>query len=380
MRISKLNVIKNMLVGFICLLVYFSTPLINPFEPKELQSAKRYVEEEVHFFNIKAGIKLSGTLTYPKTKAKCPAVVLISGGGQQDRDATTGKHRTFFVLADYLTKNGIAVLRFDDRGVGKSEGKFNFLTTTKADIADDVLAAYQYLLSRSEINVKKIGFIGHSEGGIISMMAALKTTNVAFIVLLAAPGLNGGTTLSLQISPIARSFGINETTITKYQDILDSTMRILKDAHNKKRAKQDIAKMYTECSNKIEDPERNSMLKIGYDFPKDPDAFAELVYSPGWNDFLTYEPSIIIKEIKCPILVLVGEKDMQVPSKDHFKAIRSALKEGRTKDYTVKELPGLNHLFQSAITGSPIEYEKIEETISPIALKTIMEWLLKRVN
>lgn len=371
---------QYVLVGIFCLLIWYSFYVSNSDQVKEFQEVNRYKKEEILFFNKKAGIKLYGTLTYPNKNEKYPAVILISGRGQQDRDASTGKHKTFFVLADYLTRSGIAVLRFDDRGVGKSEGEFNFLTTTKEDISDDALAAYYYLLTRSEIDAQKIGFIGHSEGGIIAAMAASKTANTAFIVLLATPGLNGGASLSLQIALVARSFGISETTITKYQEILNNTLRIVKNTKNKKRASKEIAEMYKLLSDNIGEHERNSMRDVGYDFPKDPIAYAEMVNSPGWNDFLMYEPITIIKKVKCPILVLNGEKDLQVPSEENLKVIRFALKEGKAKDYTVKALPNINHLFQSAITGSPIEYQQIEETISPIVLVIIKDWIVKHVQ
>lgn len=369
-----------MLVGFICLLIYSSFHLINSDEPKELQSFNRYIEEEVYFTNKKAGIKLSGTLTYPESKSKLPAVVLISGRGQQDRDATIGKHRIFFMLSDYLTTNGIAVLRFDDRGMGKSEGEFNFFTTTKEDITDDAIAAYQYLRNRSEIDVQKIGFIGHSEGGVISAMVASKISNIAFIILLACPGVNGGTSLSSQIALIGRSFGIEEATLIKYKNILNNTMRIIKSTNNKNKATSEIAKMYSFFSGQIKESERNSMREIGYYFPQNPTEFSALVMSPGWYDFFTYDPVTIFKKVKCPVLALNGEKDLQVPFNENLGAIKIALMQGKNKDYTIIPMPGLNHLFQSAITGSPMEYEQIEETISPIVLKTIKEWLLIHLN
>jgi pimeloyl-ACP methyl ester carboxylesterase len=368
-----------MLLSFYFLFIYFSINIISPEYPKEIQSNNRYIEEAVSFLNPKAGIRLSGTLTYPNKNENFPAVILI-GNRISDRDETTGKHKPFFVLADYLTKNGIAVLRFDNRGIGKSEGKFSFLTTTKEDIVTDVMAAFEYLSLRPEIDTENIGLIGHSEGGVIAAMVAAKIPDVAFIILMASPGLNGVETLYLQIGLVAESFGINRTAIQKYQNILQRLNEILKDEHNNEIVKQKIIDMYGDCSAKIKEEERNALKRIGYYFPKDPNQFSSLIDAPGWYDSFTYEPAEIIKEVKCPILVLNGEKDLQVPSKEHLSAIRSALKEGKSINYTIKELPGLNHLFQSAVTGSPREYEKIEETISPAALTTIEEWLLKHIK
>ncbi len=378
MSIIKLNKTRLLLSGLFSLIIFLSFSILKTDDSAKMMD-NRYFEEEISFLNKKAGIQLSGTLTYPYKDKKHPAVILISNRAS-DRDETIGKHKPFSVIADHLTKNGIAVLRFDNRGRGKSEGEFSFLSTTKEDIVTDVMAAYEYLNHRPEIDIKNIGLIGHSEGGVIAAMTAAKISDIAFVVLMASPGLNGVKTLSLQIGPVAESFGINRTAAQKYQNILRRLNEILTDEHNNEIIKQKIIDMYKDCSAGIKEEERNALKKIGYDFPKDPGQFANLIDAPGWYDSFTFAPKEIFREITCPALVLNGGKDLQVPPKEHLDAIRSALEEGKTDDYTIMEIPGLNHLFQSAETGSPMEYEKIEETISPLTLEIIRKWILDHVD
>jgi pimeloyl-ACP methyl ester carboxylesterase len=378
----KLALIKNRKFYHICLL---SSVLISSCNNSQGDANKRsqepkqpypYHEEEVLYPNEKAGIKLAGTLTYPESKGRFPAVILIAGRGPCDRDETSAGHRPFLVLADYLTRQGIAVLRSDKRGVGKSGGQYDFLTTTKQDLAIDVMAAFRYLQNRAEIDPDQIGLIGHSEGAVVAAMVAVELPQVSFIVMLAGPGLNGGASLALQLGLVAGSLGINEGTIAKYKAILNRTMEILKHEPDHEIARSKITTIYGEYSAKISEDERARMRNIGYDFPSNPVTYADGMMSPGFYDFLMVEPDTIFRQVKCPVLALNGEKDLQVPAKEHLRAITMALKVGGNTDYTIKALPGLNHLFQSAGTGSPAEYEGIQETISPIALEFIQEWIV----
>jgi len=302
---------------------------------------------------------------------------LISGRGAQDRNETVGKHEPFFLLADYLTRNGIAVLRFDDRGVGQSEGTYDFFTTTKYDIVADVEAALKFLKTRPEIEKQEIGLIGHSEGGVIAAIVASERTDVAFVVLLASPGLNGIESLYFQVELVAKSFGVSESGIEKYQDILHHMSRILEEERDRELVTRRIIEMYKERSSGIEDDERRALRRIGYSFPEDPDDFALIIDSPGWYDFFTYAPEKVFQLVKCPVLALNGVKDLQVPPNEHLTAIEIALEEGGNSDYTILEVQDVNHMFQTAHTGSPSEYEQIEETISPKVLKEVKEWILR---
>jgi len=330
-----------------------------------------YIEEEIVYENKDADIKLAGTLTLPSGDIPFPAVLLITGSGPQDRNETIYNHRPFLVLADFLTRQGVAVLRVDDRGVGESTGDFS--QATSEDFASDVLAGIEYLETRKEINPKKIGLLGHSEGGLIAPMVAVKSPDVAFIVLMAGPGLTGEEILYLQGALISRTMGVSEEDITKNRQFNEKIFSVIKEEKDKKMAEEKLSQMFMTDWEKMSDEKKEQM--------GDPEVFlkAQLqsLLSPWLKFFLTYDPKPTLSRVKCPVLAINGEKDLQVPSKENLSAIEEALVAGGNKNFTVKELPGLNHLFQTAQTGLPSEYAKIEETISPVALKIITDWILE---
>jgi hypothetical protein len=333
-----------------------------------------YIEEEVIYENKDAEITLAGTLTLPSGDTPFPVVLLITGSGPQDRNETIYNHRPFLVLADYLTRQGIAVLRVDDRGVGESTGDFS--QATSEDFASDVLAGVEYLKTIKEIDHKKIGLIGHSEGGIIAPMVAVKSPDVAFIVLMAGTGLTGEDILYLQGALISRAMGISEEDIAKNRQLNEKIFSVIKEEKDKKNAEERLRQMFMEDWAKLTDEEKE---QIG-----DPEVFlkAQLqsLLSPWFKFFLTYDPKPTLSKVKCPVLAINGEKDLQVPPKENLSAIEEALKSGGNQYYTIKEIPNLNHLFQTAQTGLPAEYVKIEETISPVALKTISDWILEQTE
>ena len=333
-----------------------------------------YIEEEVIYENKDAGISLAGTLTFPFEKGHFPAVLLITGSGPQDRNETIYNHRPFLVLADYLTRQGIAVLRVDDRGVGKSTGDFS--QATSEDFASDVLAGIEYLKTRKEINPEQIGLIGHSEGGIIAPMVAVKLPDVAFIILMAGTGLTGEEILYLQGALIYRAMGVSEEDIIKNRQFNEKIFSVIKEEKDKKNAEERLRQMFMEDWEKMSDEKKE---QIG-----DPEVFlkAQLqsLLSPWLKFFLTYDPKPTLSKVKCPVLAINGEKDLQVPPKENLSAIEEALKVGGNQNYTIKELPNLNHLFQTAQTGLPAEYVKIEETISPVALKIVGDWILEQTK
>lgn len=348
-----------------------ATTVNRPQEPKE---PFPYNSEDVFFENKSDKIFLAGTLTFPKEGKKFPAAVLISGSGPQNRDEELLGHKPFLVLSDHLTRNGYAVLRFDDRGVGESEGDFKSATTE--DFAKDVLAAVEYLKTRNEIDHSRIGLIGHSEGGIIAPMAAIQNDKIAFIVLLAGTGLPGEEILYLQSRLIEEASGTPEEDIKRSLEFSSVIYDAIKKSGDfvvaEKRIKEYFWREYMEMSD--EDKQ-----KIG-----DPEAFLNIqlrvTLTPWFKFFLTYDPAPALEKVKCPVLAIIGEKDLQVPPKENLPAIEEALKRGGNQNYTVKELPGLNHLFQTAETGSPIEYAKIEETMAPLALDTITNWLKEHIK
>src|SRR5665648_423997 len=301
-----------------------------------------YIEEEEIYENKEEGITLAASLTLPSGNGPFPAVLLITGSGPQDRNETIYNHSPFLVLADYLTRQDIAVLRVDDRGVGESTGDFS--QATSEDFASDVLAGVEYLKTCKEIDPKKIGLIGHSEGGIIAPMVAVKSPDVAFIVLMAGTGLTGEEILYLQGALISRAMGVSEEDIIKNRQLSD------------------------EKKEQIGDPEVFLEAQL------------QSLLSPWLKFFLTYDPKPILSKVKCPVLAINGEKDLQVPPKENLSTIEEYLKTGGNQNYTIKELPGLNHLFQTTQTGLPSEYAKIEETISPVALKIVGDWILEQTE
>lgn len=337
-----------------------------PQEPKKPYS---YYEEEVTFENAQAGITLAGTLTLPSKEGNFPAVILITGSGPQNRNEELMGHKPFLVLSDYLTKNGIAVLRFDDRGTAASKGDFK--TATSVDLSTDVSAGVTYLLSRKEINKKKIGLIGHSEGGIIAPMVANSSNDVAFIVLLAGTGIPGDQLLLLQQELIGKASGLSDSDLQKATQINSGVFEIVSKSTNSEQLKTDLTNYITQSLKDIPDDQKPAGMSEA-DFVK---MQVDQITSPWMLYFIKYNPAGALEKVKCPVLAVNGEKDLQVPPKENLGAIKNALAKGGNKKVTIIELPCLNHLFQECKTGSPAEYATIEQTFSPTALAEILKWI-----
>jgi len=342
--------------------------------PQEPKRPLPYLEEEVSYENEKAGIKLAGTLTRPTTGGPFPAVLLITGSGPQDRDEMVFGHRPFLVIADYLTRRGLAVLRVDDRGVGGTTGQLS--AATSDDLAGDVLAGIRYLKSRPDINGRRIGLIGHSEGGIIAPMVASRSSDVAFIVLLAGTGVTGEEILYDQGELIARAAGTTEDDIKKNLDIQKRCFAALKESGDPKTVEEKLKPILDEAYLALSDEEKKLYGAEGEWAARQVKALT----SPWFRFFLTYDPRPTLSKVTCPVLALGGSKDLQVPAAKNLEAIGEALRRGGNKSYTTIELPGLNHLFQSTETGALSEYGKNEETFSPHALETIGDWILSVVS
>ncbi|WP_297334800.1 alpha/beta fold hydrolase [Flavobacterium sp.] len=344
-----------------------------PKRPQEPVKPYPYHSEDVTFTNAKQGIILSGTLTLPQQKGNFPAVVLISGSGPQDRNEELLGHKPFLVIADYLTRNGIAVLRYDDRGTGASGGKFAGATTE--DFAADAAAALAYLQSRPEINKKKTGLIGHSEGGIIAPIVANTNKDTGFIVLLAGTAIPGDELMLLQNYLINKAAGMPEAELTK----LGGINRKIYDAIKQETDINVLKAKLDEIFNKELKP-----LFISKGIPESQVAqyidmqVAELT-SAWYINFIRYNPAPALEKVQCPILAINGSNDLQVAPVANLEAIKRAAAKSGNKDVTVKELPGLNHLFQQSTTGLPAEYGEIEQTIAPAALNEILQWIKKRV-
>jgi dienelactone hydrolase len=339
--------------------------------PQEPKPPYNYYTEEVTFENKKAKITLAGTLTLPKAEGKYPVVVMITGSGPQNRDEELMGHKPFLVIADHLTKNGIGVLRFDDRGTAKSTGDFK--TATSVDFASDVNAAVEYLLKRKEVDKKKIGLIGHSEGGLIAPMVASKNKNVSYIVLLAGTGVKGGEILLAQQELIGRAGGATEEDLSEQHKTNSAIFDIIYKSANAEAAKKEITtymeRVYQELKEKEKIPE--GMTKESLE-----ESTLKSVTNPWMYYFIKYDPAPALEKTKCAVLAVNGSKDLQVPPKQNLDAIKKSLEKGKNTKVTTIEFPNLNHLFQECTTGSPEEYAKIEHTISPKVLDEITSWIL----
>jgi len=339
--------------------------------PQEPQKPYPYYEENVKFNNTDAGVTLSGTFTRPSQKGKYPVVILISGSGRHDRDGSAMTHKPFLVLSDDLTRKGIAVLRYDDRGFGESTGDFSKATT--ADFAQDVLSAVRYLKSRKDIDIEQIGLIGHSEGGIIAPLAANQTSDISFMVSLAGTGIPGSE-VSVMQSKSLRPFPVpDEETFEK--NVRKSIKIASSDKEISQKRKELLAhnEAYLAAILKsLGAPDENISKFIKNEI--------ESVLKP-WNTyFFNYNPAEEFEKLRIPVLSLNGSKDTQVDATVNQKAIRQALIKGKNEDYKIVELENLNHLFQECETCKIDEYQKIEQTISPIALKEISTWILEHIN
>lgn len=328
-----------------------------------------YNEEEVKFRNEKAGITLAGTLTFPKDNNKFPAVVLISGSGPQNRDEEIAGHKPFLIIADFLSRNGIAVLRFDDRGVSHSEGDFS--TADSYDFKDDALSAVNYLITRNEIDKNKIGLIGHSEGGMIAPLAAIENENVSFIILLAGIGVTGEEILIEQTEEILKAGGASDDYIQKIITLNKYFYSVVKEEPENQTAKEKLLNVFKFFKENLPEEETNSPI---YDEKNFAGQF-DVLTSKWFRNLLTFDPRPHLEKVTVPVLALFAEKDLQVTPKQNLHEVENALKRGGNKNYKVLELKGLNHLFQTANTGHLSEYGTIEETFSPTALEIILNWM-----
>ncbi|MAO48301.1 MAG: hypothetical protein CL527_06235 [Aequorivita sp.] len=336
--------------------------------PQTPQAPFSYNIEEVSFQNMQDSITLKGTFTYPKTGGNFTTAILISGSGPQNRNSEILGHKSFWVLADYLASHGIAVLRYDDRGVGESTGDFS--KATSVDFAEDVVAAITYLEGRKEIDPKKIGLIGHSEGGVIAPMVASENKNVAFIVSMAGVMIPGSELLLLQKQLQLRSMGSSDSFISKEIEFDKGIMSTVTTSpvdslkYNLEKYTSDFFKEHPNF------PSEHGMTEAYYKT-----LIVESYSSPWLSNFIRYDPINALENVDCPFLALNGEKDLQVPAKENLGVLLRISEAHTTKKITLKSYPGINHLFQECETGSVMEYAQIEQTLSPQVLKDITEWI-----
>ncbi|MDN4059807.1 alpha/beta fold hydrolase [Massilia sp. YIM B02769] len=338
-----------------------------PKRPQEDAIAARpasYASTEVAFDNAAAGVKLAGTFTVPQGKGPFPAVVLVHGSGSIDRDGSVFGHKTLLVLADHLSRQGIAVLRYDKRGVGKSSGKLKEATTR--DLAADAEAALRFLRGRAEVDSQRIGVIGHSEGGLVAPLLASRDPGIAFVVMLAGPGVRGDRLLVEQHALLARARGVPEAAIEKDRTMNRALFAAMVEEPTLEAARNKAGLILAEA-------ERKGDLPAGLGA-----SALERFGTPWFRELLAYEPAPVLRAVRQPILVLNGERDLQVPAGLDLPPIRAAL--AGNPRAVVKEMPRLNHLFQTAKTGGIEEYGQIEESFAPAALDTIAGWIKSTVE
>lgn len=340
--------------------------------PQEPAKPYPYREEEVTFQNSKAGISLAGTLTLPSGKGPFPAVVLMTGSGPQDRNETLMGHKPFLVLADHLTRAGIAVLRYDDRGFGKSTG--NFAVATHFDFASDGHAAFEYLKSRDEIDRARIGLLGHSEGSVYAPYIAKDSPDVAFVVLYAGVGVPMRDLLERQSLDILKAMGLAYTPSAEEIAVNDAIFarlalkKIDKETADFLRAKlrEAIALAPENVRQAMNLNEQSIEMRL------------QTLMTPWFMELLSYDASQELRHIRTPVLALFGSKDMQVAAEPNSESMKKTFAAAGNRDVTLKTFDGLNHLFQQAGTGAPAEYSSIEETMAPVVLETTSQWILQK--
>lgn len=341
-------------------------PTLN--RPQEPIGKVDYKQKEVRFTNAADNVVLGGELTYPKGKGPFPVAVLVSGSGPQNRNEELLGHKPFLVIADYLTEHGIAVLRYDDRGVASSTG--TFATATSEDFARDADAAVKFLQTQPMIDPDHIGIIGHSEGGMIAPMVAASNPDIAFIITLAGPGVPCKTILIEQQELIARAEGISEKDIRDSRMINEALYAFLIEHDGESNIKEGAAHLIDSLATEyqIELPEGMSLESL---INKE----LKSVTTPWMRYFLRFDPAPYLQKVACPVLALNGEKDLQVPSKSNLAAIEKGVRSNGNQHVTVREFENLNHLFQHCSTGAPSEYAKIEETFSEEVLELMASWI-----
>lgn len=339
--------------------------------PQEPKKPYPYHSEDVSFVNKKLGISLKGTLTRPFGSGKYPSAILISGSGPSDRNQTIFGHKVFLVIADYLTRNGFAVLRYDDRGAGESEG--NFRNATLRDHAEDASFAIEYLKSRTDIDSTNIGLIGHSLGAEIAPIAATKNSSASFLVLMAGAGISLNEVIFEQSDAIYTSRGASKEAVALNREILANAIEIFKNSANDSIAKEDVKKALATFDARVKTLDQRDRDITGLNSPLKFSNYSGLLL-PFMRYDLFHNPSEILKQVKTPVFALIGDKDIQVLP-HNLKVIEEALISGGNKRVTTKLYKNLNHLLQNCTTGDVSEYGEIEETISEEVVFDIINWI-----
>ncbi len=322
-----------------------------------------YSEEEVAYDNPKVpGVELAGTFTKPRKESPVPAVLLIPEAGPQDRDETIAGHKPFSILADYLARQNIAVLRMDDRGVGKSTGEFKEATTK--DFASDAEAGFHYLMMRPDVDHKRVGLIGHGQGAIIAAMVAASNPQVSFVVLLNGTAVDGEKVLLAQTARAETAAGVPDDQVDADMRLGAGLYKMVQEGRSDEQMQEGLDNVPKEYQQFV-DPWRKQLGRLE---------------SPWLRFFLSYDPSSALEKVECPVLALFAEKDMTIDPEQNISAMKKAFSHGHNHNLKIKTFPGLNDLFQKAKTGLPGEYATLGEAMSPDVLETIGGWISKEAQ
>lgn len=334
--------------------------------PQQPKAPFNYTTKELVFKNKEDDIQLTGTLTLPNYIKNPPVAIIISGSGPQNRDGDMFGHQLYYVLADYLTRQGIAVFRYDERGVGQSTGTFN--TAGIAEFTRDATAALEYLKKRSYLKESQFGFIGHSIGGIIAPQIAATNDDVDFTVMLAGPGINGDVLMLSQKAALERLMNVPEAQIEQGQELVSTAYNVIVNSASTNSA--------------IKDEVIAALLnKLGPNVPiQQVESITDQITTPEIISLLRAQPSTYLSTINTPIVALNGKKDFQVPYEDNLAAIKEAFASGSNKNTRTVAFEDLNHLFQESTTGSLSEYSEIEQTMAPKVLAFITKWIKEQTQ
>lgn len=350
---------------------YLSLPLrmhkghakANNSRPQMPQPPFPYKQEEVTFASRQAGVHLAASLSIPNGKAPFPAVVLISGSGPQDRDETLFGHKPFLVLSDYLTRKGFVVLRYDDRGVGKSTS--DFALATSYDLMHDALGAVHYLRQRSDIDADRISLLGHSEGGLLAFMIAADDPQLACVVALSAPSLRGDSLLLLQKQTLELKMGVPAALVARNQRIFKGAYALLNAMQHDDDLADSLSQYFTEqYGAALSQPQKKALVQQ---------------LTQAWvRGFVGIDPAKYLRQISCPILAIYGSKDVQVPAQDNMERLGALVADSSL--LSIVNMQQLNHLLQACESGLPSEYGNIEQTMHPQVLDSIAAYLKKQLT
>lgn len=355
----------------LCLNKVDKLPVAKPNRPQEPKKPYSYYVENITYENETAGVTIAGTFTRPALEGQYPVVILISGSGPNERDAAIFGHKVFLVWSDILTRAGIAVLRVDDRGVSESTGKFQ--TADNMDLADDVIAGVQYLKTRKDIDANKIGLIGHSLGADIAPIAAVNSKDVSFVVLMAGAAIPLNENIYEQCKAAFPHMGVSEYGIELNHRINVAGFEIVRTETNDSVARIKIAEKIASFNSEVEKLNEKDAEILGLSAPLDPRFFYQWL-KPSKKFDLFFNPYDYLNKLKCPVLALNGDKDVQVLP-HNLELIEKALKEAGNENYTIKLCENKNHMFQTCQTGSVEEYAEIEETVAPEVMDYVIEWI-----